>query len=233
MEPGKYAELDQARGSLKFMVTLFFIFFFVAIFIVFIFTSVLQVNTLTEYICSQVGLPTLRQAAELVDGESFEKLTRTMDSGDPYYDKTRLALKELKERTGSRFIYTMAPKEGSVFFYIVDGGDPGETGFSELGDEEDIGEWDDAALATFRTGEVHVGALSIDPDWGWTLSAYGPIISGGETIGIVAVDLDSEPIMRYIRTQVFWQAAVVAAATLFGLLIYLLIRRRIGKLAPE
>ncbi|MDR2768174.1 MAG: hypothetical protein LBB82_07610 [Treponema sp.] len=230
MEIDKVGQFERHKKSLVVMASLFFGFFFAAIFGVFILTSVMQVNTLTYYVCSRVGLPTLEQAMAIVEPAPFQKLAESLDESDPYYEEARLKLLELKKRTGARYIYTMAPKEGSVFRYIIDGSvEKTAPDFSLLGDEEDIGEWDSAALAAYQSGSIQIGILDQSEIWGATLSVYGPIIEQGETIGIVGIDLEAESINQWIRTQVFWQGVVVIAVVLLGMVFYILLRIYAGK----
>jgi methyl-accepting chemotaxis protein len=232
MSQDKYEVRLKNQNSLKFRVTLFFIFFFVAIFGVFIITSVLQVNAVTRYLCSQIALPTVEQARLLIDGDAFEALSKSLDESDPYYDTTRLQLLELKESINCQYLYTMAPVEASLFRYIIDGSAPPEDAenFSAMGDEEDIGMWDVEAMAAFTTKTTKLGRIDQNEEWGASISAYSPIInSRGEAVGIVGCDLDATEIIRWIRTQVLWQLAVVIVTILLGLIVYISLLRRINR----
>ncbi|MDR2181926.1 MAG: hypothetical protein LBN92_04515 [Treponema sp.] len=230
MEIDKIEQFERHKKSLVVMASLFFGFFFAAIFGVFILTSVMQATTLIHYVCSRVGLPTLEQAMAIVEPAPFRKLAESLDESDPYYEETRLKLLGLKKRTGARYIYTMAPKDGSVFRYIIDGSaEKTASDFSALGDEEDIAEWDSAALAAYQSGNIQIGTLDQSEAWGATVSVYGPISDQGKTVGLIGIDLEAETITRWIRTQVFWQGAVVVAVTLLGLVLYVLLRMRVSK----
>jgi methyl-accepting chemotaxis protein len=231
MNEDKYEERLGHKNSLKFRITLFFIFFFVAIFGVFILTSVLQINAVTRYLCSQIALPTVERAQTLLDGDSFEALSLSLDESDSYYETTRLELLELKESINCQYLYTMAPVKGSLFRYIIDGSvPPDDENFSAMGDEEDIGMWDNEAMITFNTKTSKLGSLDQNEEWGASISAYGPILnSRGDAVGIIGCDLDATEIMQWIKTQVLWQLAIVIAAILLGLIVYISLLRRINQ----
>jgi methyl-accepting chemotaxis protein len=192
---------------------------------------VLQVSAVTRYLCSQIALPAVERAQEMVDGDSFEALSESQDKDDPYYENTRLELLELKESVNCQYLYTMAPVEGSLFRYIIDGSvPPDEEGFSDLGDEEDIGLWDAEAVEAFSTKTSKMGTIDQSEEWGASISAYGPILnSSGEAVGIIGCDLDATEIMQWIRTQVLWQRGIVLATVLLGLVVYVSLLRRITR----
>jgi methyl-accepting chemotaxis protein len=219
-------------SSLKFRVTLFFVFFFMAIIGVFIITSVLQVNSVTRYICSQLGQPTVEQVQALVDGDAFEALVNSLDEDDPYYEKARLQMLEIKERVNCLYLYTMAPMDETIWRYIIDGSAPpdDEVHFSPLGSEEDVSVWDEAFFATIQAKTIQLGSVDYQEDWGTVVSTYGPIFnSSGELVGIVGCDLAGDSIAAWIRTQVFWQLGVVTAFVVLGLIVYLTLLRKINR----
>ena len=223
--------LEKNNSSLKYRITFFFVFFLLAVFIVFVITSVLQVNTVTRFIGFRYAMPAVQRAMELIDAESFDRLTRTMDASDPYFIETQQKLLEIKEETNVMYLYTMAQEEGSMFVYMIDGSDIlGGEGFSEMGDSEDIGFWDRAALRAFQTGTVQMGTLDQQEEWGALISAYAPIRKDtGEVIGLLACDIDAEDVADWIRTQVLWQLGIVAVLVAVGLIVYISVIKMVNK----
>ncbi|MDR2184685.1 MAG: hypothetical protein LBO80_03315 [Treponema sp.] len=219
-------------ASLRFRLTLFFIFFFVAVFGVFIITSVLQINTVIRFVCSRIALPAVSQAAGMIDGDRFEALAKSLDPQDPFYEETRLKMLEIKERVNCLYLYTMAPAEGAVFRYIIDGSAPPEDAdnFSPLGTEEDIGSYDAAFMETVRTKKTTVGTIDQNETWGTTLSVYAPILnSSGRLVGIAGCDLEADSITAWIRTQAVWQIGAAAAFVLFGVAVYISLLRKLDE----
>jgi methyl-accepting chemotaxis protein len=224
--------MARTSGSLKFRLTLFFIFFFVAIFAVFIITSVLQVNSVTRFICSQLGLPTVEQVQSLIDGDAFDALAKSLDEQDPYYEETRLKMLEIKERVNCLYLYTMAPKDESAWYFIIDGSAPpeDEENFSPLGSEEDISAYEPAFFDTINTQSIQLGRVDRTEDWGTVISTYGPIFnSSGKMVGLIGCDLEGDSVAAWIRTQVFWQLGVVVLFVIFALTVYILLLKKINR----
>jgi methyl-accepting chemotaxis protein len=231
MELDRYEEREKNKATLKFRITFFFVFFLVAVFAVFIITSVLQTNTVTRYVCSQLAQPTVRRALAEINPESFERLVESMNPSDGYYIITQQRLYQIKEETNCQYLYTMAPLEGTVFRYIIDGsGPPGSEDFSEMGAEEDIGYWDKAAMDTVRTKKGQLGTLDQSEEWGATISAYEPILKeNGELVGIVACDIDATDVVVWIKTQVLWQLGIVLLLVVVGLSVYITLIKKVDQ----
>jgi methyl-accepting chemotaxis protein len=218
--------------TLKIWITFFILFFFIAIFGVFVITSVLQVSTVTRFVCSRIGLPVVNQVIELIDGDAFEELSRSLDSQDPYYENTRKKMLEIKQTINCRFLYTMSPVNPSVYRYIIDGSStPDDTeNFSPLGTEEDISAYDQAFFATLRTRETQLGTIDLNETWGNLISVYAPILnSRGEAVGIIGCDLEADTIVAWIKNQVLWQLGVVVLFTILALSVYGLLIKKINR----
>ncbi|MDR0402832.1 MAG: hypothetical protein LBH35_04495 [Treponema sp.] len=233
MELDKFEEQEKRKSSLKFQLSLFFVFFFISIFTVFILTSVLQVNAVTRYVCSQLGVPTLDRALAEIDVDSFAALSKSLDADDPYYEQTRKRLLEIKESSGCLYLYTMAQEEGTVFNYIIDGSaEPDDlVNFSPIGSPEDLAEWDEAVLTTIRTKTFQMGTIDQNDRWGATISVYAPILEpDGEMAGFVGCDIDASGVISWIRTQVFWQLGIVVLFSIMGIVVYVVIIRKVNRI---
>ncbi|MDR1142818.1 MAG: hypothetical protein LBK77_01210 [Spirochaetaceae bacterium] len=231
MELDRYEEREKNKTTLKFRITFFFVFFLVAVFAVFIITSVLQTNTVTRYVCSQLALPTVRKALAEINPESFERLAASGNPGDGYYIITQQRLYQIKQETNCRYLYTMAPLEGTMYQYVIDGsGLPGSEDFSELGAEEDISLWDKAVLATIETRTGQLGTIDQSEQWGATISAYEPILKeNGELVGIVACDIDATNVVAWVKTQVLWQLSIVLLLVVVGLTVYITLVKKVDQ----
>ncbi|MDR2211349.1 MAG: hypothetical protein LBO65_07820 [Spirochaetaceae bacterium] len=233
MELDKYEELLKNKNTVKFQITFFFIFFLLAVFAVFIITSVLQVRTVTHFVCSRLALPTVKRALTVINPEAFDRLAKSLDKQDPYYETTRRQLLAIKEESKVLYLYTMAPAEENLYRYIIDGSTiPGDSeNFSDLGQTEDISTWDAAIQEMIRTKTTGIGNLSKTDKWGFTVSAYEPILkSSGELAGFVGCDIDASEIVTWVRTQIIWQLGIVAVLVIVGLTAYIFLIRRIDRI---
>ncbi|MDR2553691.1 MAG: hypothetical protein LBD31_11085 [Treponema sp.] len=229
----RFEALERARADLKFRVTVLFIFFVVSIFSVFVITSAMEVNTVIRFIGSRLAIPTVRQAQTVIDGDAFEKLRDSLDQEDPYYEAARIRLLDLKERSGSVYLYTMAPVDGRTYRFIIDGSAPpgDQDNFSPLGTLEDTSEYEDVFFDVMREKEIVLGSIDQNETWGKLISAYGPILNAnGEAVGVIGCDLEAASIAAWIRGRVAWQMGIIAVFLIVGLAVYFMFLRRLDRL---
>jgi hypothetical protein len=229
-----YEQREKIVNSIKLRVTFFFIFFLIAIFAVFIITSVLQVNTVTRFVCSRLGMPAVQRVGAIINGDRFAAFCGSPDIQDPFYEEIRLQMLEIKERVNCLYLYTMAPVTDGVWKYVIDGSAPpdDEEHFSPLGTEEDISVYDDAFFKTIKEKSPQLGGIDQNEIWGPLISAYAPILnSSGDVVGIIGCDLEADAVIKWIRTQVIWQLGAVTILLLAGLVVYLSLNKRLSGLS--
>ncbi|MCL2043531.1 MAG: methyl-accepting chemotaxis protein [Treponema sp.] len=219
--------------SLKFQFILGFSFFIVILILITAVLGIRQLASAVEETFAEKGVYIAEKAVSIIDGNSFERLARTMDINDPYYEEARIKLLDLKELSGCLYLYTMAPPGGdlqqTLWQFIIDGSDePGGEEFSELGDEDDSMTYEDAFRNALISGRTETAQLSHQGEWGWLISVYSPIKnSAGKTVGIVGVDFDGEPLHQAIvkgRTQ---KIIIGIVSLIIGLALLLLFSRMI------
>jgi len=211
--------------SLKFLFVTLFSGFIVAISLITYFLGMRQLSNAVVDTFAVQGIEIVKKANSLVDGDAFDALTKSMDIDDPFYEETRLKLLDLKEASGCLYLYTMAPVEGTVWKFMIDGSaEPDdEENFSALGDEEDTVEYDKAFRITATTGETTPSNLMFQEDWGWLISVYTPIInSKGKIVGITACDFSGDHLYEAIQESKSRQLILdgVFIATGIALLIF-------------
>jgi methyl-accepting chemotaxis protein len=160
-----------------------------------------QLSRTVEGTFAQQGINIVKRAASLVDGDSFEKLARSLDENDPFYEETRVNLLKLKQSVDCLYLYTMAHLEGDTWMFIIDGSaEPDDNeNFSSLGDEEDASDYDDAFTRTVNSLSTEASSLVHQDGWGWLISVYTPIInSKGKLVGIVGCDFDGTSLRNAI-----------------------------------
>jgi hypothetical protein len=210
--------------SLKFQFTLFFILFIIAVYSIVIITSLQQLVGITETIGFELGDPILRETSAVIDGDAFEALSTSLDPLDPWYEETRRAMLNIKEQTGCIYLYTMAPVEGAVFRYIIDGSAPPDDreAFSPLGTEEDISSYLKPVLQTMETKALHISNLDLNARWGWVVSIYAPILnSAGKAVGVIGCDFRADQIYERLWSQIIRQLVVSAVFIVAGFIAYL------------
>ncbi|MDR2159846.1 MAG: hypothetical protein LBP23_07245 [Treponema sp.] len=210
--------------SLIFRFTLFFVFFIIAVYSIVIITSLQQLVGITETIGFELGNPILKETAAIIDGDSFEALSTSLDPGDPWYEETRRAMLAIKEQTDCIYLYTMAPVEGTVFRYIIDGSAPpeDEDAFSPLGAEEDIASYSGAVFAALEKKTAQISNLDFRTQWGWVVSVYSPILnSGGKAVGVIGCDFKAEQIYERLWSQIRRQLILSAVFIAAGFIAYL------------
>ncbi|MBO6100019.1 MAG: HAMP domain-containing protein, partial [Spirochaetaceae bacterium] len=105
--------------------------------------------------------------------------------------------------------YTMVLKDDKTGVFIADGSDePDGDEFSPIGSEEDISDYGEDLVISYKTGELITGDLVYQPAWGWTVSAYAPIKnSAGKLVGIIGCDYNGSSIAKELqntRTALIW-----------------------------
>jgi hypothetical protein len=218
--------------SLKLQFTLFFAFFVVAIYSMVIITSLQQISWITETLGANRGLPIVEAAAAVIDGDSFEVLSKSLDPQDPYYEKTRLALLAIKEQSDCTYLYTMAPAGGSVFRYIIDGSAPpdDEENFSPLGAEEDISSYLKPVLQVMEEKTKPLSRLDNTTQYGFLSSTWAAILnSSGEAVGVIGCDFRVENLVGRLWFRMWRQLIVCAVFSILGFVAYLYLVNRMSE----
>lgn len=131
-----------------------------------------------------------------IDGDKFKELTKKMDNHDKYYNELIKMLYEVKEETGTTFLYTLIKSNDSTYKYVADGSDiPNGKNFSSIGTEE-TAEIFDGADKAFNGESVYSDLYDAD-EYGFLLSAYVPIKdSGGNIVGVLGCDYSAESVLE-------------------------------------
>ncbi|MDR1566242.1 MAG: hypothetical protein LBS48_03030 [Treponema sp.] len=208
---------------LEFQFTLFFVLFVIAVFSVVIVTSVQQLVGITETIADDLGVPIVKETEAVINGDAFEALCVSLDPRDLWYEQTRLAMLAIKEKSKCIYLYTIAPMEGSVFRFIVDGSaPPDDEHFSPLGTEEDISNYIKPVLQVMEAKTEYVSKLSYNLQWGLIVSTYTAILnSSGKAVGVISCDFEVEDISKHLLSRIIRQLIISTVFIIAGFLAYL------------
>ncbi|OWA35429.1 hypothetical protein B9G55_12365 [Saccharibacillus sp. O16] len=159
-------------------------------------------------------------AVSEIDTNAYSKITA--EGGvTAYYFQLRKKLNELRQANHLKYLYTMNREEqgGKVkYFYAVDGAptDAPAESVSALGSVED--NINDKLVAAFETGQPQIGSMTVDQEYGSTLTTYVPIKDGsGKMLGVVGADFDSTQIQRQLddnRNQALLIGGIILAVSL-------------------
>jgi len=209
-------------NSLKVRFVFFFIIFIVTLTSVQVITGVRQMAKTVIEVFSDQGVRIVEGASSIIDGDSHEALTKSLNEDDPFYEEMRLKLRDLKELSGCVYLYTMAPQKGDDWLFIIDGSaEPDdEENFSALGDVQDTSDYDHAFKRVLTSGKTEISGLMDQGEWGWLISVYTPIKnSRGEIIGIVGCDFDGEMLRNSIVKDEIQQSIIGIISVVFGIFL--------------
>ena len=209
-------------NSLKFRFITLFTLFLLIICTTMAFFAIRNTTAIAQNVFSRQGTVIAERAAGIIDGDAFEHLAKTLDENDPFYEKTRLELLDIRRNSDCKFLYTMAPAQGSVYRFIIDGSVPpeDEENFSALGDEEDTSDYDTAFGTCWAEKTTAFSGIQYQEGWGRLISVYVPIMnSRGTMVGIMGCDFGAEELYSEIRREAVIQIilALVFIAAGFAL----------------
>jgi len=222
--------------SLKFRLISFFVIFITILTAILVILGVRELSVTVIDTYSEQGILLVEKSASLIDGDSFEALVKSLNGNDPFYEETRLMMRQIKELSGCLYLYTIAPKSGNTWQYIVDGSasPDDKQHFSALGDEEDVSGHDAAFRRAWTSGKTEVSGLVDQGDWGWLISIYTPIKnSKGETVGLVSCDYDGADLHHAILEIETQQIVTGVITIIIGIILLTFIMRMIFKPAKE
>jgi len=180
-------------SSFKFKVTIGIATLIFAISVVLTRTSIIEIKKVSVEVFESQGTLVLEKASSLIDPGKFEKLSKSLDRDDPYYDELYSKLYEIKQLYSCRFLYTMACVEGKNFAYVVDGSaeEDDEENFSPIGTVEDITSYGDSPFICLDKQIMTISDIEDQEGWGKTITVYSPIVKNGKSVGFLACDFDA------------------------------------------
>ncbi|MDE6761848.1 MAG: hypothetical protein K2J90_14410 [Lachnospiraceae bacterium] len=128
-------------------------------------------------------------AAENVDGETFLK---AMEGDEEALLAVKDSLSFFLSGDSVSYVYTLMPKDGSKFQFVVDT-DPDDPG--EYAEDYEA----QAAMFEAMEGKASVTKESFTDEWGTFYSGYAPIVQNGKILGIVAVDYEASSIQTSLN----------------------------------
>ena len=207
-------------NSLKFRFVALFTLFIIILCTVMTFYSVKDTTDTVLRVYAEQGVFIVKKAADAIDGDAFERLAKTLDDQDPFYVETQRELFAIKSDTSCTYLYTMAPVQGNIYRFIIDGSvTPDDVeNFSALGEEEDTSNYDSSFKQCWVQKKTLYSGLQDQGEWGWLISIYTPVFnSQGVMVGIVGCDYDAEKLHSELLSYTIRQIIIIVIFVALGL----------------
>jgi methyl-accepting chemotaxis protein len=216
--------------SLKSRFILFFALFIIILCTVTSWLAIRQALQTSTKIFTSQGVFVTEKAVSLIDGNSFESLTTSLDKNDPFYENACKQLLALKQLSNCNYLYTLAPASDNVWRYIIDGSAPpdDEENFSPLGTEVELADADKTMLDAWDQGRTLSSVMEYYPEFGWVISVFVPIKnSAGKKVGLAGCDFDATVLHDEIKAEIIKQVIIAVISLAVGLVLMLFFLRMI------
>jgi diguanylate cyclase (GGDEF)-like protein len=159
---------------------------------------------------------------------SFSKLLNTDDYSDGsydvvYYAKMQQIFREIREKTGVKFLYCGKRISDDEMIYIFDGENPNSKLFSPLGSRDNL---DVMEQKIYRSKASGYTPIIYDAEWGELLTGMTPIIdpATGDAVAHVGADVSVSSVhtaLQRVKSVVMFNAILLIIIT--SLIIYRLL----------
>ncbi len=154
-----------------------------------------------------------KTAADMIDGDEFEKITEEDVRKSENYWNIFYTLKSFQDNIDLEFIYAIRQKTDNEFIFVIDSSDDNDSDYGHLATVT-------PALLKAAAGTSAVDELPYSDDWGKFYSAYTPIFnSAGEVAGLVVVDFSATWYEEQLRKNVYAVIIAVIWSILVGIVI--------------
>jgi len=156
-----------------------------------------------------------KSAVTVIDGDEFEKLSKSLNGSDKFYIDTRKKLQALNNSIGKGMLYTFVSNDSDNYTYVIDGSDAN----TEIGYKQPKADFSEEAKKAFDTGEAQVSEMYyVESLKNHYISAFVPILnSANKVVGVVEYDYRGSDLSE--RTHQLTVIIILVTLALVGISI--------------
>ena len=154
--------------------------------------------------------------AASVNGELLATIEKGSE-GSEAYETLVGELRLFLDNSGVEYVYTVGLDGDDHVVFLVDS-DPDEPGLPG----DDFGDMSDELKQAFE-GETSVDNEPYTDEWGTHISAYSPIYSGNEVVGLAVVDVSADSISAQSKSMLGIIIAICTIMLVIGVIILFII----------
>lgn len=190
-------------------------------------TTLMSISNLSEESYGREALSIVKVMRANVDGDKFEELTKSKDSSDPYFELLRKQLMTVRADTGAKYLYTFNKASDSKIMYVVDGS---EVDTAEIGEEEDLSEWDERSITAINNGKDVYSEVEYTETYGYLITAIATIKnSSGKIVGFVGCDFELSDVKASVNRYSLIIVIINIALAILGVIIMYFVISKILK----
>lgn len=179
----------------------------------YIFYSNMYSHTVTQLQGDALNIA--KSAVTVIDGDEFEKLSKSLNGSDKFYIDTRKKLQALNNSIGKGMLYTFVSNDSDNYTYVIDGSDAN----TEIGYKQPKADFSEEAKKAFDTGEAQVSEMYyVESLKNHYISAFVPILnSANKVVGVVEYDYRGSDLSE--RTHQLTVIIILVTLVLVGISI--------------
>lgn len=153
--------------------------------------------THTIKLLQEEALNISKAASSLIDGDDFEKISKSLNKKDSFYIETRKKLQEVNTKVGNGMLYTIADIDSENYTYIINGSEAKV----ELGTKQKKSDFSEEAKMALETGKSYTcKPYYVETCERYYISAFVPIFnSSNKVVGVVEYDFEEKEIAQKIN----------------------------------
>ncbi|WP_134684235.1 methyl-accepting chemotaxis protein [Brevibacillus migulae] len=150
----------------------------------------ISIGKSVEQTIASFSVETAKHFAKQVDAKTYQAFLQKKTEDENYWE-LRLQLNELREKSGTLYVYTLG-YEGDQVQLLVDAA-PRDTEAAPIGEPASVNTFAD--IEPVLKGGTNSTSIVHDPQYGDYLSAFAPITDeSGAVVGILGVDIDASKV---------------------------------------
>ncbi len=212
------------KGSMVWVTTIPIAIIAVLLGIVLAYTSYSSAQIYVLEMAGEEAAVLARTAAAVVDADKHNSI-RAGDENKDYYRDVYNELKDVKDSSSIKYLYTMK-LSGGMLFYVIDTSEDAEPYGTRVDDSDDA----EIIKNVIATGEIYVADEVVVDEWGAIISAYAPVYdSSGRVVAVVGADYDAEPVQTRLSAMVVKIAIIAVICVAIAIVIVVFTIRKLVK----